>query len=432
MILQRLAAAMVLLCGSGCVYTAKAEQLERVVIVERHGIRAPSQSPEELAKYAKHPWPSWPVAPGDLTPHGALNLKLLGSWMRTNYARLGVLPSLGCPDRGAIFVWADSRDSRTSESGDALLSGLAPDCGVAAHHRTAKTIDPIFDATASGACMLDGAKATDSITHSMPEGAGAPVPGYAKAMAHLEDILGQANTQSACSPKQENCFPNGQNRLVVNSEMAKISGPLAKASMLTEALSLQYDEGLQPDKLGWGPLNLAGLEEIAPLHNGYNNLTRKNPSVARHNGALMAQAVAAALQGKSFFPGQGDKAARVTIIFGHDTTLQNMAGFFGLDWALKDQPDNTPPGGALIFEVYKRDKTADDRVRMFVLYQTADQLRQALPLDQTHGPSEVEVQPASCMDAAMHSCSLASILQIVGKNVPAECKDCVPTSVTRP
>src|SRR4051812_29939701 len=45
--------------------------LEKVVLIERHGIRAPTKAPATYAKYAAEAWPDWPVAPGELTAHGA-------------------------------------------------------------------------------------------------------------------------------------------------------------------------------------------------------------------------------------------------------------------------------------------------------------------------------------------------------------------------
>ena len=192
--------------------------------------------------------------------------------------------------------------------------------------------------------------------------------------------------------------------------------------MLTEALLLEYDEGLQPENLGWKPLTVSDLEAIAPLHNGYNALTRKDQSVARHNGAPMAQAIGKSLGGEPAFPGQGSTAARLTIIFGHDTTLENMAGFFGLDWALKNQPDNTPPGGALVFEVYRDDKSASEFLRTSLLYQTADQLRQATVLDHSIAPKQIILQPASCHEPVQASCKLGPFIHDIRMNVPESCK----------
>ena len=42
--------------------------------------------------------------------------------------------------------------------------------------------------------------------------------------------------------------------------------------------------------------------------------------------------------------------ARFLLLAGHDTNLSNLSGMIGLSWKLAGyQPDDTPPGGALIF-----------------------------------------------------------------------------------
>ena len=42
------------------------------------------------------------------------------------------------------------------------------------------------------------------------------------------------------------------------------------------------------------------------------------------------------------------------LLSGHDTNLSNLSGMLGLSWTLPGyQPDDTPPGGALIFTLWR-------------------------------------------------------------------------------
>ncbi len=43
----------------------------------------------------------------------------------------------------------------------------------------------------------------------------------------------------------------------------------------------------------------------------------------------------------------------VLFIAGHDTNLANLGGALELNWTLPGQPDNTPPGGELVFERWR-------------------------------------------------------------------------------
>jgi 4-phytase/acid phosphatase len=50
--------------------------VDRVVVVMRHGVRPPTC---HACRCHAEPWPAWPVAPGWLTPHGALAVARLGT-----------------------------------------------------------------------------------------------------------------------------------------------------------------------------------------------------------------------------------------------------------------------------------------------------------------------------------------------------------------
>ncbi len=59
---------------------AAAPVLEKVVILQRHGVRSPTKALEG--------WAQWPVAPGELTDHGAAALARMGDALHRHYARL--------------------------------------------------------------------------------------------------------------------------------------------------------------------------------------------------------------------------------------------------------------------------------------------------------------------------------------------------------
>src|SRR5580658_3294324 len=102
--LALIAAAFALAAGAA---HAAALHLVRVVIVTRHGVRPPTQSNDELAKYADKAWPAWPVAPGELTPHGGETVRLMGVTLRETYRTAGLLPRDGCAGPGQVTVWGD-------------------------------------------------------------------------------------------------------------------------------------------------------------------------------------------------------------------------------------------------------------------------------------------------------------------------------------
>ncbi|OYX13016.1 MAG: hypothetical protein B7Z15_08780, partial [Rhizobiales bacterium 32-66-8] len=136
---------------------APALKLERVVLVQRHGVRAPTQPADLLATWTARDWPRWPVAQGELTPHGADVVALVARGMHAHLVAEGLLSAAGCPGDGLV-VWADGADQRTRESGRVLADSLAPGCGVTPGfalanatdqerpgHTSHKLKDPVFN-----------------------------------------------------------------------------------------------------------------------------------------------------------------------------------------------------------------------------------------------------------------------------------------------
>ena len=68
------------------------QQLERVVILSRHGVRSPTQDDETLNNYRKSttpPWPDFGVQHlADLTLKGALLMQRMGAYYRQRWAAL--------------------------------------------------------------------------------------------------------------------------------------------------------------------------------------------------------------------------------------------------------------------------------------------------------------------------------------------------------
>ncbi len=98
--------------------------LERVVLVQRHGVRAPTQSPEQLADWSRREWPRWPADRGHLTARGAQVVALVADGVRDFYVKEALLPAQGCGSR--IVVWADGKDERTRDSGRQMAQAFAP------------------------------------------------------------------------------------------------------------------------------------------------------------------------------------------------------------------------------------------------------------------------------------------------------------------
>lgn len=373
--------------------------LVKVVMVTRHGIRAGTKSPAFLARYSRRKWPTWPVGPGQLTPHGARAMGQLGRWLRMHYADAGLLGASGCPAAGVATVWADNADQRTRDSGQAMMNGLFPDCGMRAYWRPLGHDDPLFHGSA--AAPLDYAAAARAVrAHGDPD---APGPGYRPAMRELEKVLGLAK---ACTNRAPACAWTRQpNRLVRKPDGGiAMDGPLHVAATLSEILLLEYAQGLPADA---GVVSPAQLRAVMPLHTMYARLMRGTPYLAAYNARALVAAILRGLDPAQPGDAHGPAAAtRLLLFLGHDTNLSNLGALLRVHWTLPDQPDPTAPDTTFAFELL-RDARGDAYVRVRIYYQTLQQLRGATVLDAANPAHFVTLAPPGCTAGPAHNlCTL--------------------------
>lgn len=72
-------------------------KLESVVIVSRHGVRAPTKATQLMQDVTPDAWPNWPVKLGWLTPRGGELIAYLGHYQRQRLVADGLLTKKGCP-----------------------------------------------------------------------------------------------------------------------------------------------------------------------------------------------------------------------------------------------------------------------------------------------------------------------------------------------
>ena len=86
---------------------------------------------------------------------------------------------------------------------------------------------------------------------------------------------------------------------------------------------------------------------------------------------------------------------QVAMLSGHDTQLGALAGILGAHWPLRNGlvADDMPPGGALVFELYRL-TSGQYRVHLHFVYDTLAQFRHATALPD--GIATRPVQMAGC------------------------------------
>ncbi|UXA71601.1 histidine-type phosphatase [Xanthomonas prunicola] len=392
------------------------DTLEKVVILKRHGVRAAMSSPEQLSQYSLHAWPHFGVPAGHLTANGAQLERLFGDYYRARYTALGVLKGDGC---NQAYYWANLTQ-RTIASAQALASTLTPGCANPVHHVPTGSSDVLFDGTAVLHQPEARARMQAAIAGRIGGNAQAWNATQADAIETLEQLLLQC-TQRPC-PAQA---APGKRRLTTvpaglddaGPSIPGIDGPAAAASGITESLLMGWADGQNFAALGWQGLDEATLLRVFAPHQAEFALRLRAPTVARLASTPLAARLLATLQ-------QGSQAhtatdaiggdARLVVVSGHDGTLTLLAGMFDLHWQLPGyQPDQTVPGGALVFERWRR---ADGQrvIRLRYTAQSLTQLRERQALTLQAPPPSAAIFIAGCSTATpAYDCPLPQFAHIV-------------------
>lgn len=353
--------------------------LERAVLLQRHGVRAPTDAAPALARYSAQPWPQWPVSPGELTDGGRRALAAMASYIEARYAGLGLLPRAGCPAPGSLYVWADSTDERTRESGAIMAAALASGCSITAQHAAARR-DPLFHPVEAGICPFDARAAYAQIMARVDGNLNGLGAGYEQARQALQGVL-WPGVRDCGAPGARCSVMRGRNRLTIVRGKLTLAGPLKVGASLSENLLLEYADGLPDSEVGWGrAASPSHLQQILPLHARYADLMRRTPEIAASGGTLLAHVMLLLLEEQ---PAAGaftaappvPPTARLVVLAGHDTNLSEVGSILGLDWTLPDEPDSTAPDTTLALELWRNVHDGRRYVRAVVLYQTLAQLR---------------------------------------------------------
>ncbi len=380
------------------------EELKFEVIVSRHGVRSPTGKTDQLNQYSRLPWPAWSVPPGYLTAHGAQLMTIVGAYDREHLTSQGLLSPNGCADASHIRIVADS-DQRTRETGKALAAGLAPGCVLDVAALPEGAADPLFHSLEAGIGHPDKALATAAVSGRIggdPQGLS---EAYRPQLEALAEVLNGCDSAVDCKnasvPAPLSIFdvppsiaPGKGDHLV------ELRSALGVASTMAENVLLEYTEGMDAANVGWGRVDIHKLRELIQLHSASEDITGHAAYIARiQSSNLLFHILKSMEQAVNGLPVTGALTKpddRLLILVGHDTNLVNISGVLNLSWLIDGRRDDTPPGGALVFELWKSRKDGAYSVRTFYTAQTLDQMRNSAPLSLANPPQCVPVFVPGC------------------------------------
>jgi 4-phytase/acid phosphatase len=397
--------------------TANEDEIQAVIVLARHGVRAPIESETRSSSYNAQPWPSWPVAPGVLTSHGAEALHLLAGYYRSRYPLL--LQHLSCAHLG-IYVEANTTQ-RTIASAKAMLSGLAPGCAIEVHYR-AHQGNPLFGPSASS--LIDRQKEVDATMGRM---AGRPdwfTNAFARPLRKMHKALIDCSGNDCDRSK-----PDFRIVMVKNGKAfprdARTENAVSLGADFAENFLLEYTQGLPMNQVGWGHVSRGDLNDLMEMNTRYHDFMLRTPyetQVAASDLAARIRDTIMSAAGDVVATGRlGTPQDHFVLLDGHDANLTWLGGLLRLDWLLPDQTFNaTPPGSALVFEVHRNRKTGAETVQVFFISQTLDQMRFLKPLTGAEQPSIAPVFVPGCSGTApAYACSVQDFSAVVSAAIDA-------------
>ncbi|SFS20082.1 4-phytase / acid phosphatase [Dyella sp. OK004] len=400
-----LSAALILLAMVGMAFCATAAhaaegmQLERVVLLYRHGVRTPLPGEIQLDEAYGAAWPSWPQPPSELTPHGAVGARLMGGFDRRRLAAAGLFPARGCPGGDQLWFWANT-DQRTIASAGALAEGFAPGCAIAIGHLPQGSEDPLFHPIEAGATAWNAADAVAAIqsTTNGPDALTAP---HADALATMAAVMGCGHDRDPdwCSPDHW----RGNLSLSPDEQHMVLTGPIATTSGTAEAILMAYAEGRSMQDVGWGRADPSRLEQLSQLHALLFDIYARPDYMAERVASVMSRRIIDLLQNA--------KAPRLSVLVGSDNNIVALASVLGLHFKMPGYAKDDPPiGGALGIEVWRERSTGRRQVRVFYQAQSLDQLRRLQAQDGSAIPSTLDLPLDGCATERRGFCPLESVI----------------------
>lgn len=389
-------------------------------------------SPEELGRYSVRAWPKFSVPPGHLTPRGALLVATLGRYYGAHYQKIGLVQQNDCD---AAYLWAN-RTQRTEATARALADGLLPQCKPEIHTSTS-TVDPLFDAHAAGVGRPDYAKVRAAILGRMGGDPTAWSASQDGAVSVLDALLLQC--ESVPCPIGTGA---GKRRLRESPPavalggpkgLVEFSAPAVAASSITESLLMSYADGHSFSDLGWRGITEETLTAVFALHTAEFELRTRTRYVAQITSSHLASRLLATLRVGAGLQHQhaaiGAKQP-IIVISGHDGTLVQLSGLLGVDWILPGyQQNQAVPGGALVFEVWKRGSDGIHVLRLRYVAQSLRQLRENSALTESAPPLSAPIFVPGCSEAvSSFDCPLERFTAVVEEVIDPEFVERLPAS----
>ncbi|HZC44753.1 MAG TPA: histidine-type phosphatase, partial [Acidobacteriaceae bacterium] len=303
--------------------------------------------------------------------------------------------------------------------GNSLAAGMFPNCKVTVKALPRGTHDPLFHSLGAGVGRPDHALAAAALSGRIGDNPAGLADAYASTLKDMEKILSECSSPEPCAqPSQSLLEMPSSITLGKGGHLVDFQGPLKTASTIAENFLLEYTNGMPLSEVGWGHVNAATVNEMIALHTADSDLLQRTPYLARAQASNLMDRILDTLQQaiekKKVKGALGSPDDKVVFLVGHDSNITTVAGMLGISWMVDGRRNDTPPGGALVFEVWSSPGASGDTVRTYYVSQTLEQMRNMIPLTLNAPPVRANIFVPGCSAADRnYSCEFSSFQKTV-------------------
>ncbi|PIJ52261.1 hypothetical protein BL250_04670 [Erwinia sp. OLTSP20] len=372
-----------LIAGAASADATSHWQLEKVVEVVRHGVRAPVPWDRRAIEAATgRPWPRWRVADGELTRHGWRAV-----WLKAQpegqYYRQHHLISPGCPTTQDVYIYASPRQ-RTRATATAFSEVAFPGCQLKIHYQHDGN-DPLF-LTGTQHIALDGKKTTLAVLRAMGGNIQTAQQRWQPAINQLARAL--------CRPAHPCPLASSRWQLRLNPD-GRVSVPaLDHQAAAAETLRLAWSEGWPAAEVGFGHLRRADdLLPLLTLNSVKYRYTNDIPYLARRLGSRLLAQIIRALSTDA----PAEVGRRWLVLVAHDNNIAWLRTLLDFHWQQAGYPPgDIPPGASLVFERWRNTLSGKRYLRIRFRAQRLEQIRHLRPLASAGDLLQSEYRAPGC------------------------------------
>ncbi|MBQ6127044.1 MAG: histidine-type phosphatase [Erysipelotrichaceae bacterium] len=346
-------------------------RLKEVVVLSRHNIRAPlSTKGSALDTATPYTWYAWSSEASELSLRGGMLETSMGQYFRKWLAEEGLIPENYRPQGNEVRFYANAKQ-RTIATAQYFSSGFLPVANIKiTTNQEYDKMDPVFTPQLTFV--------TDRYVEDAKKQMYELIPDLSKEYELLSNVIGLKDSE-AYKNGSINDFNNDDIEFVMETNAEPgMKGSLKTACSLSDALVLQYYEESDGVAAAFGhDLDSEQWKAISNIKDTYTDVLFTAPLVAVNVAHPLLQEIDRELE---------NNERLFSFLCGHDSNIASVLAALDVkDYVLPESIErNTPIGSKLVFE--KWEKNSEEYIRVRLIYDSSDQLRNISIHDLNHPP----------------------------------------------